>query len=449
MNKIFEKRILHLGLGRFHRGHQAVYFQKMAGLGDHRWGTISLSMRSTDARDQLMAVDLKYPVLELSEKQEQMIWVEAIQEVQAASADFEALMKNFCLPEIEIITLTVTEKGYCLTVQGELDLGHPQIKNDLRNPERPTSAIGILALGLKTRKQHNQEGLTILSCDNLRQNGQKLHGAVVKYISALGQTELLSWINTHVSFPDTMVDRIVPALTPEKVSEIEARYRLEKSELIATEEFSQWVIEDKFIKARPPWDKVGVEFVQDVKPFEEMKLRLLNAAHSYLAYAGLNRGHQYVHQAVADHELNKNVSALMFNEVIPLLAIPKGFDVSIYCQQLLQRFHNKSLPHQLKQIAMDGSLKLPQRIFPSLILAPHRNIPHQVLEDTLVEWLNFCWGKISNNPKELEDPIREEWSKLSFNSKSEWIEQVLKTNTFSVLNDLPRLLNKIQQKLIS
>jgi fructuronate reductase len=402
-------QILHLGLGRFHRGHQAVYYQKAG-----NWKVISSTMRSSDERDKLRQVHLRYPVLELSHGSEQLTWIECIQEALSLQDDLERLMEVFVSPETRIVTLTVTEKGYCLNSSGELDLNHEGIKKDLKHPHQPQTAIGLLALGLMNRK----EKLTILSCDNLRDNGKKLENAILKFTEATGH----KFPPNRYSFPSTMVDRIVPALLPEKVSQLEKSHQLKNSELIATEKFSQWVIEDNFINGRPDWEKVGVEFVIDVKPYEEMKLRLLNAAHSYLAYAGLNRGYQFVHEAITDKDLHSTILMMLKSEVIPQLKIPVGFDVNGYIDQLTNRFLNGKLPHQLKQIAMDGSQKMPQRIFSSIHEAKKRNLPSNLLMKATREWLEFLWN--SRNGK-IDDPKADELLRNISAGKEKWEQELL------------------------
>lgn len=442
-----EKRILHLGLGRFHRAHQAVYYQRMAELGDSRWGTTSLSMRSTEARDQLRSVENKYPVLELSEKNVGLTWVESICDSLDAQMDFEAVLQEFSRPELEIISLTITEKGYCLNASGELDLSHQGIQKDLKHSENPQTAIGILALGLKRRSELECSEVTVLSCDNLRENGKKLKVALETYLKSLEWREVLSWIQQKVSFPNSMVDRIVPSLTPEKISEFEKRFNLKSgSQLIATEEFTQWVIEDDFIGERPPWEKVGVEFVEDVHPYEEIKLRLLNASHSFLAYSGLLKGHRFVHEAIADEELKAKVELMMLREVVPLLDMPADFNVVTYEERLIERFRNGELPHQLKQIAMDGSQKLPLRILPSLIEAHRRNSSKEILILAVVSWLSFVWETLEKG-EVLDDPEREKIAALSRTDKLSWGQQMLEMDTFKGLRDVAAVKEIILQKL--
>ena len=438
MNQNWETRIIHLGLGRFHRGHQAVYFQHLSEMGDSRWGVVSFSMRSSDVRDQMIAVNLKYPVIELSAHKEEVKWVESIREVHAANSEINELIKAFENPQIEIVTITVTERGYSLDSQGKFNINSSEIQSDLKHPKQPQSAIGILALGLQARSQKNLPGLSVISCDNLKENGHKVQDGVESYLSALGDRATLNWLKTTVTFLNTMVDRIVPALTQERTLELESKLDVKNSGLIATEEFSQWIIEDNFQQARPPWDKVGVQFVEDVRPFEEIKLKLLNASHSYLSFEGQNRGYQFVHEAINDKDLSLRVQSL-YGEVIPLLHAPSGYDLHQYTQRLIERFKNNKSPHQLKQIAVDGSIKLTQRIIPSLEVAILKDLPRTNLIQVIASWLNYCW-KFRD---ELNDPMKNEITHNMTVPKEEWAASLLQTKMFSPISD-----HKIQLEII-
>lgn len=433
----WERKILHLGLGRFHRGHQAVCYQRLSDLTGENWGVVSLSMRSPGARDDLRKVNCSYPVLELSAGEPRVVQVNSIREALDAHEDFNEVMKYFCDPKIEMITLTITEKGYCLRSDGTLDISHSQIKEDLSHPQKPKSAIGLLACGLMQRMDAITQGITILSCDNLRENGHKLKHALYDYLGAMGSDRVIGWLEEHASFPNSMVDRIVPSLSPSKTVEFESTYGLPSgSQLIATETFSQWVIEDSFKGKRPHLEKVGVEFVKDVKPFEEIKLRLLNASHSYLAYAGILKGYEFVHEAINDEELRNDVEALMLKEVAPLLQKPSNFNLDLYCKSLVDRFRNNKLPHQLRQIAMDGSQKIQQRFFPSLLLATENASDKKVLVKAISCWLNFIWQELD---QKIDDPLSSQFTELRRDSKRLWIEEMIKLDVFLPLKDVPEL----------
>lgn len=426
----FDTKIIHLGLGRFHRGHQAVYLERLCEKMGKSWGVISCSMRSPGARDELKNVHLRYPVIEFSDSGSEIIWVESIQKALDATEDRDDLLSAFQSENIELVTLTITEKGYCLNGRGELDLTNPSIASDLKHPIEPKSAIGILALGIKARSELGPKPITVLSCDNLRENGRKLEKALYAYIENLGWSEVLAWVKKNVSFPCSMVDRIVPSLKPEKTLEFEKLFQFSyPSELIATESFSQWVIEDNFMGEKPALEEVCVQFVKDVTPFEDMKLRLLNAAHSYLAYQGQLKGHQFVHEAMKDQELASDLRTLMLEEVAPLLITPEGVDFKEYVESLLKRFQNPYLPHELRQIAMDGSQKISQRWLPSLIEAEKKGTSRGILLKAIHAWLEFCFRN-----ENLDDPMNEKIQKFSKRDRKEWMQNMLSLDTFGVLD---------------
>ncbi|MEK7355874.1 MAG: mannitol dehydrogenase family protein, partial [Bdellovibrionota bacterium] len=285
--------ILHLGLGRFHRAHQAVYFQRLKDeFSDDRWTITAFSMRSPAASDTIRKAEFRFPVVEASKEGVAVRWIDRIRDSGTIVDDRAKFLAAMCDPALELVTLTITEKGYCLDVAGNLDLNHSDIRADLANPLEPKTAIGSLALGLMKRAERSKSfvmneaftGLTVLSCDNLRANGAVLESAVRSYLEAVGWENSFVDVRESVTFPCTMVDRIVPSLSTDARKKFEEATGIQHRELIATEPFSQWVIEDRFARPRPPLDKVGIEFVRDVRSHEEMKLRLLNAAHSFMAY---------------------------------------------------------------------------------------------------------------------------------------------------------------------
>lgn len=345
---------LHLGLGNFHKAHQAWYAQKMAERGEN-WEITAFSMQRPDAAQELQRLGQQYQVQAVGVGSCESTTVKSITQCGFLQTDQELLRRLARDPQMTLVTLTVTEKGY--------------------RPEAP--AIEAIATILKNRSTP----LTIVSCDNLQSNGHKLERLVRAHMGS-------AFPSFPVSFPNSMVDRIVPASAA--------------GAAIKTEAFSQWVIEDKFVAARPLLENVGVQFVDDVAPWEMMKLRLLNAAHSLLAYYGLNRGLEFVHQAV-NHPACRQSLLELWEEVIPLLTLPVGVDPHDYTRRLLARFDNPELPHRLAQIAADGSVKLPQRILPSLALARERGLRHATLSSVLDEWARA----MARSPAELfSDPWR-------------------------------------------
>lgn len=378
-------RVLHLGLGRFHRAHQALYYQTLFEQTGDKWGVASFSMRTPDARDEMRRVHNHYPVAIFSREHAELKWVDAIRASYFIQEDREAFLD--LMQTVDLVTLTVTEKAYAT--------------DDL---------FLILLEGLRQRSKP----LTIISCDNLQGNGDKLREGLLNR----ADERLHRWIETNVSFPNTMVDRIVPALTPERLAELQTQFETDNPELVATEGFTQWVIEDDFKGTRPRLEEVGVQFVEDVKPFEEMKLRLLNASHSMIAYAGLRKGYRFVHEAIRDGEIRRRVQEL-YRDVSPQLKAPQ--DLHAYTSSLITRFDNENLPHQLKQIAMDGSQKLKQRILPSLKHAPESQALQSVLED----WAHLCYTTTPEDPK--RDEILRLREGTTFGAFSERLTQLLQS----------------------
>lgn len=419
--------ILHLGLGRFHRAHQAVYFQRLAEeFGDTKWTITAFSMRTPDARDAMIAVDYKYPVIETDRESSRVRWIDRIKEVGCLGPDRELFLLRMADPALELVTLTITEKGYCLDVSGNLDLASPEVKADLASPEVPKTAIGALAHGLAYRFSKSADStrkLTILSCDNLRANGDRLKNAVVSFLEASGRTDVVALVREHVCFPCSMVDRIVPALSNEQRQKFETLAGLKHPELVATETFSQWVIEDRFARPRPALDKVGAEFVRDVRAHEEMKLRLLNAAHSFMAYVGLMRGHSYVHEVMGDPELREWIEELVYEEAGPML--PSDVDWKSYADRVLSRFENSKLPHALKQIAMDGSVKIPQRILPTIEESIRSGKESPACDMAVASWISFLHRELGpDGGHAVSDPIASRLKGLWQPDQTKWLKKI-------------------------
>jgi fructuronate reductase len=401
----WQTSVLHLGLGRFHRAHQAVYFQKLADLGDSRWGVTAFSMRSPGARDELRRLGMRYRVVEWAGTQRDEKQIESVRACGDAGADRPQWEATFCDPATRVVTLTVTEKGYTLDASGLLDERHADIVHDLAHPQAPRSAVGILVRGLALRHRAGASPLSIRSCDNQRDNGGKLSRAGRAFAALAGHHADVVGAS---AFPCTMVDRIVPAGVPGA-----------PADEIATEHFSQWVVEDAFAGLRPEWERAGVEFVPDVRPYEDMKLRLLNAAHSLMAYHGLLADHRYVHEAVRDPAIRARVLRL-WGEVTPLLELPAGHDTTAYCARLLERFDNPKLPHALAQIAADGSVKLPQRLWPTIEEARRRGTPHGETLAAWDAWVEFARAAVVEKRWEWQDPLLPKALGIPARQAEEW-----------------------------
>nr|WP_244557510.1 mannitol dehydrogenase family protein [Devosia lucknowensis] len=351
--------IVHLGIGAFHRAHMAVYVDDLLAK-DPSWGIVGASLRRPDTKDALEPQDGLYTIAVRDAAGTHPRVIGSILKVVDANTEREDLLALMADPAIRIVSLTVTEKGYCYEpATGELDQRHADIVHDLANPTAPKSAPGILVEALARRKAAGVAPFTVMSCDNLPSNGETARRIVTKFAS-LRDAELGAWVE-QVAFPSTMVDRIVPATTDADRAEVTELIGAEDAWPIMTEPFTQWVIEDHFPSGRPAFENVGAQLVQDVEPFEHMKLRMLNGSHSTMAYSGYLGGYEYIAEVMGDPAYVKLVHGLMTEEAMPTLDMA-GVDLGAYRDQLLDRFRNPALKHRTWQIAMDGSQKLPQRL---------------------------------------------------------------------------------------
>jgi fructuronate reductase len=356
-----EVGIVHLGIGAFHRAHQAYYTEAC---GD--WGICGVTQRSAAVARQLEPQDCLYTLLVRDGETEggarpQVIG--AVREVRYAAADPAAVAARIAGPEVAVVTLTVSEKGYRHDpATGRLRLGDPEIAADLAG--RPArTVVGQLASGLAARAASGAGPVTVVCCDNLPSNGPALAGLVGQYVQRMpGGAGLADWIAGSVTFPATMVDRIVPAATDADRADVARLLGLADQAAVVAEPFTQWVIEDRFAARRPAWEKAGAQLVADVAPYETVKLRMLNGAHSALAYLGGLAGYDYIADAVADDLLASYAHRLMSDDVAPALAPPQDLDLDEYAADVIRRFANPALRHRTRQVAMDGSQKLPQRL---------------------------------------------------------------------------------------
>ncbi len=382
--------IVHIGIGAFHRAHQAVYTDDAMGAGDRNWGIIGVSLRSGDVAAQLNPQDGLYTVSTRSAAGSELRLIGAVQRVLVAADDPLAVIDAIAAPTTHVVSFTVTEKGYLRRPDGSLDL---------REAAGSPSLDRFLAAGLAARKAAGLGGLTLLSCDNLAGNGAVLRGLMREYLAAY-HPDLSVWFDGECTCPSTMVDRIVPATTDADRAAVAAELGARDEGAVVTEGFSQWVIEDHFAGPRPRWDAVGAELVADVAPYETAKLRMLNGAHSALAYIGLGAGHAFVHQAIGDPAIRPVIERLMRDEAAPTIDAAPGQNLAAYADALLDRFANPVLNHRLIQIAMDGSQKIPQRWLETLAWHQARGQHCPSLEAAIAAWIAFLR---SDHP--IDDPL--------------------------------------------
>ncbi|WP_172122436.1 MULTISPECIES: mannitol dehydrogenase family protein [unclassified Devosia] len=396
--------IVHLGIGAFHRAHMAVYVDDLLAQ-DPSWGIVGASLRRPDTKDALGPQDGLYTVAVRDVAGTSTRIIGSILSVMDANTQREELLTLLASPAIRIVSLTVTEKGYCHDpATGELDENHPDITYDLAHPSEPRSAPGIIVKALARRRSSQLPPFTVMSCDNLPSNGHTTARIITRF-AALRDAELARWIEDNVRFPSTMVDRIVPATTDADRAMIEAATGVADAWPIMTEPFTQWVIEDSFSAGRPQFERASATIAEDVEPFERMKLRMLNGSHSTLAYLGFLAGHQYVANAVGDPAFAALIRGLMTEEVMPTLHMP-GVDLGAYRDQLLERFSNPALQHRTWQIAMDGSQKLPQRLLGTIRDRLAADQPFTRLALGVAAWMRYVTGvDESGESIDVRDPL--------------------------------------------
>lgn len=400
-------RIVHLGFGAFHRAHQAVYADILASEHGSDWGYTEVNLIGGEQQiADLNHQDNLYTVAEMSADAWTARVVGVVKEALHAQADgLETVLAKMCEPQVAIVSLTITEKGYCHSpATGELMLDHPLIVADLQNPHQPKSAPGVVVEALARRKAAGLPAFSVMSCDNMPENGHVMRNVVCAYARAV-DADLADWIESHVTFPSTMVDRIVPAVTPETLDKIEQLTGVRDPAGVACEPFRQWVIEDNFVAGRPEWEKAGAELVSDVIPFEEMKLRMLNGSHSFLAYLGYLAGYQHINDCMGDDNYRRAAHDLMLKEQAPTLKV-QNVDLARYADLLIERYTNPALRHRTWQIAMDGSQKLPQRMLDSVRWHLADNSSFTLLALGVAGWMRYVGGvDEQGNAIEVCDPL--------------------------------------------
>lgn len=405
--------IVHLGLGAFHRAHQAAVIDDCIAAGSGGWGIVGASLRSPDTRDALAPQDHLYTVAIRSAEGTEHRVIGSLLDSVVARENPARLVGRMVDPAIRIVSLTVTEKGYCHTPQtGDLDERHPDVVHDLDNPDTPRSAPGFIVAALARRRARGHSPFTVLCCDNLAANGHTVQRIVTQF-AALRSTDLAKWIADTVTFPCTMVDRIVPETTDADRDAVSSALGMRDAWPVMTEPFTQWVVEDRFTAGRPDLAAAGVELVADVRPFELMKLRLLNASHSALAYLGYLAGHETIADTMQDPHFAR-LAAQVMEEAAVTLTMPAGTDLTAYRASLLMRFANPALHHRTWQIAMDGSQKLPQRLLGAMQDRLARNLPIATHALAVAGWMRYVTGLDEQGRAiDVRDPLAGEFAALA------------------------------------
>jgi D-arabinitol 4-dehydrogenase len=367
-----EFTILHLGMGSFHRAHQALYLHQLRELGDTRWAIAGGNLRPDMAETiaALQAQGGRYTLETVTPQGERSYTrVGSIALVLPHQPDLAPLIALSADPATRIISFTVTEAGYYLDAQDRLDWDRfPDLRDDLaevRQRRAGRTIYGALTTLLRARMQAGAGGVTLLNCDNLRHNGDRSQSGLKQFIEALGDTELARWVQANTSSPNAMVDRITPRPTPDVAERVRAATGWVDRAPVMGESFIQWVIEDHFINGRPDWARVGVELVDSVAPYEEAKIRLLNATHSCIAWAGTLAGYEFIHEGTLDPDIRRMAFDYATNDAIPVLQ-PSPLDLMAYRDVVLDRFGNPAIADTNQRVAMDGFAKIPGMIAPTI-----------------------------------------------------------------------------------
>jgi mannitol-1-phosphate/altronate dehydrogenase len=385
--------VVHLGVGGFHRAHQGVYFDDLARAGvSGAWGVTGVSLRHRGMQAALAPQDGLYTVIERGAEGERARVVGTLRRTLFAPLEREAVLATLADPATHLVTLTITGDGYHLDPDtGALDAGDPAIRTDLEHPGAPTTALGHIVEALARRRRAGRDPFTVLSCDNIPDNGRATRTAVVSF-AALRDEVLARWIENHVAFPGSMVDRITPPTTAADRSHVARRYGVGDRWPVITEPFTQWVVEDRFCAERPPLERVGVQMVDDVAPYRLTKTRLLNASHSALGYLGTLAGHRRTDEAMADPALRDYVARLLADEIGPLVPEVPGLCPATYRRTLLDRLSNPAIADPLGRLCERGSTKLPAYLLPSLREALAAGSPCELLLLAVAAWMRHLRG---------------------------------------------------------
>ncbi len=428
--------IVHFGPGAFHRAHQAVYTDDVLARHGGDWRICGVSLQSTQGADILNRQKGRYSLtIRGTEKTERRI-IASISHALAATRGSEAALDLLAGPSIRIVSMTVTEKAYgILGTSGKVDTSHPAVAADLRNPKDPRGLLGLLVAGFARRKAAGLPPFTVLCCDNLPENGRLIRAGVLDFANRT-DPNLAGWIAENGAFPSTMVDRITPAATDAFLAETEKQLGARDSAATQTEAFTQWVVEDTFCNSRPRWEDAGVLFVPDVAPYENMKLRMLNGTHSLIAYTGFLTGKKYVRDVMQDPVLRALALAHMKNAALTLADLP-AVDFKTYAAELSDRFDNSAIAHETWQIAMDGSQKMPQRIFAPATDALEAGRASATFAVATAAWMRYCLGHANGRDHDLRDPLEADLLTITRKAGSDAAQ------IFDGIAGIPRLMPKV------
>ena len=386
-----QQHTVHMGVGGFHRAHQAVYLDDLLALnGTERWGECGIGvLRSDDRmRDALLRQDFLYTVVERSGSGQIARVIGSLVDYIYAPDSREAAIEKMAAAGTRIVSLTITEGGYFIDEgSGEFLASHPDIQHDLHHSTVPITSIGLIAAALKRRRDRGLPPFTVMSCDNLQANGHVVKKVLLAF-TGINDRALQLWIDKNVAFPNSMVDRITPATTSADIASLSEKFGLHDAWPVVTEPFRQWVIEDTFCNGRPRWEMVGAELITDVAPYESMKMRLLNGSHLAMAYLGALNGFTYVHEIMGDPLFHSFISSFM-EEVTPVVPKIAGVSVTDYKSSLMERFSNPTINDQVTRICSEGSAKIPKWLLPSIAELLEQRSPTNLLSLVVASWILY------------------------------------------------------------
>ena len=410
---------MHFGPGAFFRSFVASLLNEVNQKDVEQWGIIAVSLHSEDTFKKFVGQDFVFNAVSMMNGKKQVQQVSSISEFFVAKKDGKSILKALSDEQIEIVSLTITEKGYHYNFdKRELDFSNQNIIDDLENPESPKTAVGFLVAGLRDRYLSGKAPFTVLSCDNLPNNGAVVKKTVIDFAQRI-DFSFAKWISKEVCFPSSMVDRITPATKEQDIINFAKEYGVYDPALVVHEEFFPWVIEDNFFSARPKFELAGVQMVSNVELHEKMKLRCLNGTHSALAYLGYLAGCKTIAECVSDDSMVNYIQYLWEEEIIPTLETPEGENLNDYCSCLLERYQNPSIEHRTWQIAMDGSQKLPQRILETVsdLIKHQKNF--QGLALAIAGWMKYVTGiDLNGETIDVRDPLTNDFAMIAKKSKT-------------------------------
>ncbi len=415
--------IVHLGVGGFHRAHQAVYLDDLAQQGiSGDWGECGVGLLPQDKRmaDALAPQQCLYTLVQRSAQEDKARVVGAMTGYLFAPRDPERVLARLADRATRIVSLTITEGGYNFNhATGAFDAENPAVQEDLKHPSTPTTVFGYIREALDRRRKAGLTPFTVLSCDNVQSNGDVARRVMTAF-AGLKDGSLAHWIDANVAFPNSMVDRITPQTTDDDREMVARDFGIRDAWPVVTEPFTQWIVEDAFSNGRPPLERVGVQFVDDVHPYEMMKIRLLNGSHVAMGYLGYLAGYRYVHEVMNDPHFQTFIQRMMDVEVTPLLPVVPGIDLDDYKRTLIERFANPKIKDQVQRICLDGSAKMPKFLLPSVSEALASGRPHRWLTLAVAGWFRYLRGVDEQGAEiPIQDPMADELQSLAMEGKED------------------------------